>query len=386
MRNPTKAAFLVAGLARRHPLVTPQHQRIPAYFSSPQHLPDTYDDDDDEEGFLLEQLARIEAMEEAPEGADFGDYDEVDDFSDLFDEDLPEEEDDDFSDLFDDTLPEDEDFFDDDSPDDEDLLQVEKQLQQVPVKSAKDLENALLQGVVPAGAGVGSQCLPGDWGFDPLNLATKDTIGRVQRLIWGKPDVSFPNGRRPTALIFRDYREAEIRHGRLAMLASLFWPLQEMLDRLLLGETQFGSLLYGSVTLPYIPLLMTVFMMLLGYLDVYSQSIKSVDDIGEAFLPGDCFWDPLSVLDGAPDLTKRNMQERELFNGRMAMLAVAVYFWEELTTHQPLISVKGNELLFEPAYQVPFIQEWLDAQFSPVFIFTPDEAAGVLNAIGSLDL
>jgi light-harvesting complex I chlorophyll a/b binding protein 1 len=308
------------------------------------------DDDDDEDTFLLEQLARIEAMEETPDA--FGESNMVDD----------DDDDDNFADLF----------ADDDFPEAEDLKELEKQ-QVVPAKSAKGLEEALMSGVVPAGAGVGSNCLPGDWDFDPWKLATKDYIGKAQRavtsLIPGSSSMTGASATtedRPSALILRDYREAEIRHGRLAMLASLFWPLQEMFDRLLLDESQFGSLVYSSgVTLPYIPLLMTAIMLLLGYLDVYSQSIKDFDEIGEAFLPGDCFWDPLSILQGAPDLMKRNMQERELFNGRMAMLAIALYFWEELTTHQPLISIEGNELLFQPAYEIPFVQSWLDSQFAP---------------------
>ena len=78
------------------------------------------------------------------------------------------------------------------------------------------------------------------------------------------------------------------------------------------------------------------------------HSLKG-DEIGEAFLPGDCFWDPLRMLEGAPQSMKRNMQERELFNGRVAMLAVFVFVFEEATTHLPLISIEGNELLFEPA-------------------------------------
>jgi hypothetical protein len=148
------------------------------------------------------------------------------------------------------------------------------------------------------------------------------------------------------------------------MLAAIFWPLQEMLDKLLLDVDQFGPLVYGQVTLPYFPLLMTLIMMLLGYLDIYAKAIQEKDDIGDAFLPGDCFWDPLKILEGAPASMARNMQERELFNGRVAMLAVAAYTFEELTTHLPLISVKGNELLFLPAYQIPYIQEYLDDKFS----------------------
>eukprot|EP00978_Attheya_sp_CCMP212_P001225 scaffold2553_cov32-Attheya_sp.AAC.4 len=141
------------------------------------------------------------------------------------------------------------------------------------------LERALLQGVVPADAGVGSECLPGDYGFDPLNVATKDYFHQVQTFLlkflnWGGSDddeeeeedemeeaiiadvaAAMPKrdfvgnndqGARPPALILRDYREAEIRHGRLAMLADLFWPLQEILDRMFLPET------FGSTTVIYV--------------------------------------------------------------------------------------------------------------------------------------
>ena len=237
-----------------------------------------------------------------------------------------------------------------------------------PISSlASGLEQALMQGVVPVSAGVGSDALPGDWGFDPLNLANKDYIHQAQYiLLQSLPGAvkEDPPPPRPSALILRDYREAEIRHGRLAMLAAMFWPLQEMLDKLLLDDDQFGPLIYGPVTLPYFPLLMTLIMMLLGYLDIYAKAIQEKDNIGEAYLPGDCFWDPLFILQGAPASMKRNMQERELFNGRVAMLAFAAYTFEEATTHLPVISVEGNELLFLPAYQVPYIQEYLDQLFS----------------------
>jgi hypothetical protein len=46
------------------------------------------------------------------------------------------------------------------------------------------------------------------------------------------------------------------------------------------------------------------------------------------------------------------------------MIAVASYVWEEAATHLPVIMVGSNDLLFLPAYEVPFVQEWLDEQFS----------------------
>jgi hypothetical protein len=288
------------------------------------------------------------------------------------------------------------------------------------------LENALLQGVVPVSAGVGSDALPGDYGFDPLHLASQDYIQRIQvTLLNCLPQssllsMSSTNATttttpatsslltytpRPKALILRDYREAEIRHGRLAMLAAVLWPLQEQIDEAVALSSIHsatvigGPLLYGPVTLPYIPLGMTAILLLLGYLDIYSQAVKEIDQLGEAFVPGDCFWDPLHIIvtDGSsnsgttppinttmpfsnlvpnPTTTNfyynntqnnnmlRNMQERELLNGRAAMIAVGAFLWEEGWTHQPLAHIPGNELLLRPVYEIPEVQAWLDDQFA----------------------
>jgi hypothetical protein len=346
---------------------------------------DEEDSDEEEEDFLRRELAHLESLEDLLE--ELGGDMMAEDDDEIWDESTLEE-------LLD-ILPKDdedgdEDDDDGDNDDDEDNSQQSNDLMRQ--SAAAQLEQALLQGVVPVSAGVGDDQLPGDYGFDPLNLSTKDYFRSTQffllKLFPNGGDDPSPPSPRPRALILRDYREAEIRHGRLAMLAAVFWPLQEMLDEFLLEEDLFGPLLYGPVTLPYFPLLMTAIMLLLGYLDIYSQAIKDRDKIGEAFLPADCFWDPLQIVEGAPDLMKRNMQERELLvrietidaavgsdlshdlfsvllfqNGRMAMVGFAAYLWEEGITRTPLVHIPGNELLLRPAYQVPFIQEWLDAQF-----------------------
>jgi hypothetical protein len=261
-------------------------------------------------------------------------------------------------------------------------------------KGYENLEKALMRGVVPVEAGVGSGILPGDYGFDPLELSTKDYFKAIQNFILSllpetkssnededEGGMAMPtfsssssgfmhdeskNEQRPPALILRDYREAEIRHGRLAMLAATLWPLQEILDRIMIPDT-FGSMtmIYGGPTLPLFPLIMTFFMLNLGYLDIYSSEIK-VNESGDAFLPGECFWDPLCILEGAPDTMKRNMQEREILNGRAAMIAVASFIFEEMMTHRPIVEIPTNALLFEPAYQVPEIQQWLDMQFGNI--------------------
>jgi Chlorophyll A-B binding protein len=186
-----------------------------------------------------------------------------------------------------------------------DFKAMEKRIR---LQAAADLERALQQGVVPVQAQglVGSNALPGDFGFDPLHLAEKDYFKMVQNfllsLIPARRDVRGDGDDdppmaistttpRPQALILRDYREAEIRHSRLAMLAAIFWPLQELLDQFVLDDEYDNTininhaLLWNPpVTLPYFPLFMTAIMLLLGYLDIYSQAIKDMDRMGEAFV------------------------------------------------------------------------------------------------------
>lgn len=314
-------------------------------------------------------------------------------------------DDDDFAEMDEETLMEILGYGSDDEDDEEDSLQNDGNGRSEILKSMneskqiarnandrgmRDLEYALMQGVVPAEAGVGSGMLPGDIGFDPLELSTKDYFKQVQTFILNLlperkirvaeeseteentvgaalPIQGFVGEEeRPPALILRDYREAEIRHGRLAMLAAAIWPLQEIIDRIFMPET-FGdfTVIYGGSTLPFLPLLMTFMMLNLGYLDIYSSEIKE-NESGDAFLPGECFWDPLCMLEGAPEQMKRNMQEREILNGRAAMIAVAAFGFEEAMTHRPVIIIGRNDMLFEPIYQVPFIQAWLDQQFGSV--------------------
>merc|ERR1719440_922518 len=73
--------------------------------------------------------------------------------------------------------------------------------------------------------------LPGDVGFDPLGLANFDL----------NLDSAY-NKKRSAALVLRDYRDAELKHGRLAMLAAVAWPLQEKLNPILAAQLRWPNL------------------------------------------------------------------------------------------------------------------------------------------------
>lgn len=66
----------------------------------------------------------------------------------------------------------------------------------------------------------------GDVGFDPLNFSSSS----------------------PEQLVY--YREAEVKHSRLAMLAAAGWPISELLDKKLAGLLDMDSVLGSNDRVP----------------------------------------------------------------------------------------------------------------------------------------
>lgn len=170
--------------------------------------------------------------------------------------------------------------------------------------------------------------------------------------------------------MLRDYREAELRHGRLAMLAALAWPVQELFNPVLsrvLREpnylAQIGgkspSVLNGGLGLGPVPYTIAAFALLIAAVDIYSIQLKK--EVGENWLPGDFGFDPLKVLGGASLEAKRDMQEKELNNGRLAMVAITTYVIEEFLGKAPVIAL--NPFFFKPIYEYPAFQDFMNAAF-----------------------
>ncbi|GKY99528.1 hypothetical protein MPSEU_000906900 [Mayamaea pseudoterrestris] len=172
---------------------------------------------------------------------------------------------------------------------------------------------------------------PGDYGFDPLGFVrTKDDLE------W--------------------YREAEIKHARLAMLAAVGWPLSELLDRPI--GNYFGvrpavdaaerapSVLNGGLdkVLPGY----WVFFFLLGAFVEYQYYIAKEKP---GYFPGNLDFDPLRLY---PDdkAGQRRRQLAEIRNGRLAMLAVVTYALEEWIYKLAVVELTPG--FFKPAWV------WLD--------------------------
>lgn len=159
--------------------------------------------------------------------------------------------------------------------------------------------------------------------FDPLGLAEKAT----------------PN-------LLRKYREAELTHGRIAMLASVGFLVGEAVQ----GSTPIldgklsGSALLQLDQLPGI----WVILFFAGAFGVETSRVRSVinnpticskEEIGQYNLesiPGDLGFDPLGLKPEDPEEFKIK-QTKELQNGRLAMIAASGFLAQELVDKKGIV-------------------------------------------------
>jgi len=142
------------------------------------------------------------------------------------------------------------------------------------------------------------------------------------------------------------YREAEVTHGRVAMLATVGF---------LVGEQVAGTsfLFNGSIRGPAIDHLQQVpapFWTLLvifianvefrrariGWVEPTDEPVDRPGLLRDSYYPGDIGFDPLRLRPSDP--AKFNeLQTKELQNGRLAMIAASGFMAQELVDHQGII-------------------------------------------------
>ena len=171
--------------------------------------------------------------------------------------------------------------------------------------------------------------VPGDRGFDPFNFA-----GDAGALQW--------------------QRTAEIKHARIAMLAAVGWPLSELFDKPLAAWFNLKPLLVFQDRAPSV---------LNGGLDrtpgAYwaavlgvAFAIESMGLIREFYsggyvAPGDLGFDPLKLA-GKTKEERFYQAEAELFNGRLAMLAITGYALQEWWSQNSVVN--AAPIFFKPIW------------------------------------
>ena len=167
--------------------------------------------------------------------------------------------------------------------------------------------------------------LAGDVGFDPLGFAKSEED-------------------------LMNYREAEIKHSRLAMLAAAGWPLSELWDKKVASVLGMTPLLDTSDRVPSLlngglekvsPFYWIACVGLTAAIDLYGTSRKGAVD----YTPGDLGFDPLGMMPKDED-GKKNMQLAEIKNGRLAMIAIVAFAAQEAVSKVGVVN--ETPLFFRP--------------------------------------
>jgi len=158
-----------------------------------------------------------------------------------------------------------------------------------------------------------------------------------------------PLGLLPTSVDeVKRFREAEVTHGRVAMLASVGFLIGESFHPLF-GLDGKEILAIDSLTevRQVFPAFFEVLAVAIGAAELYRakagwtepydriSSVKSTV-LNSAYYPGDIGFDPLGLK---PKTSEGfvEMQNKELQNGRLAMLAIAGFVAQELVDHKPIL-------------------------------------------------
>lgn len=110
------------------------------------------------------------------------------------------------------------------------------------------------------------------------------------------------------------YRESELKHGRVAMLAVLGVLTQEKFHPLY-GGTNSGNPLEAFAAIP--PLGFVQIIAFLGFLEYYLTAVSKQ----EGYVPGD-YLGVAARVNNVEDSNWISIQTRELNNGRLAMFAI----------------------------------------------------------------
>ena len=161
--------------------------------------------------------------------------------------------------------------------------------------------------------------MAGDVGFDPLGFAKSK-----KTLFW--------------------MREAELKHSRLAMLAAVGWPMSELLHKeiattlnlpsILANGDRAPSLLNGGLNSIYASGILIVSILVAGLIEGRSMNDGTIfwgADKPEGYIPGNLGFDPLNLKS-----MRKNMDEFEIKNGRLAMVAITAFAFLEASNGKPV--------------------------------------------------
>jgi hypothetical protein len=130
----------------------------------------------------------------------------------------------------------------------------------------------------------------------------------------------------------RWYRAAELKHGRVAMLATLGVVIQGLNTGIIPGFPVTETNAFEALKQVYYqnPGALIQIGLAIAAVEVLATSIESKER------PGDFGWDPCNIRPKTPELLD-DYQTKELKNGRLAMLSIAGMAYQTYLTGQGTI-------------------------------------------------
>mmetsp|Transcript_3644 Transcript_3644/g.9217 ORF Transcript_3644/g.9217 Transcript_3644/m.9217 type:complete len:227 (+) Transcript_3644:26-706(+) len=164
--------------------------------------------------------------------------------------------------------------------------------------------------------------------------------------------------------VVKYYREAELQHGRVGMLAALGFLVQESYHPLFNNEKLTGPAIEHIPELPsYFWVILTFaigicesYRIQIGWED--PREVTGIDDpdtpenessgwnneksfsLKDSYNPGDLGWDPLGLKPSDP-AEFAELQTKELNNGRLGMIAAAGFLAQETVNHKAWLDNLG---------------------------------------------
>jgi light-harvesting complex I chlorophyll a/b binding protein 1 len=142
------------------------------------------------------------------------------------------------------------------------------------------------------------------------------------------------------------FREAELAHGRVAMMAALGFLVQEKFHPIF-DDNAIGA---DTIVIRHLDkvlefesgqafsscLLFAIFLSEFTRARIgWEEPDTAMRTLRDGYAPGDLKFDPLGMMPKEP-VAFKEMQNKELNNGRLAMMAVAGMTAQELVTNQPI--------------------------------------------------
>jgi len=167
----------------------------------------------------------------------------------------------------------------------------------------------------------------GDVGFDPLGFAkTKEDL--------------------------MNFREAEVKHGRLAMLAAAGWPISELADKAIAKDFGLTPIIDATDRAPSIlngglgkisPIYWVGCILAAAAIDQYGIARSKQNLPG--YFPGNLGFDPLGLYP-EDEAGQQRMQLAEIKHGRLAMIAIFAFAMQEFVSKTGVVD--ETPFLFKP--------------------------------------